>query len=243
MRQGARLGAGPRALDVRFAALLAACVVGAVLLWWSPVMLPFRLFVTMVHELGHALAALLTGGEVLGIVIRLDGSGVTLVRGGSLLVVASAGYVGSSLFGAGLLLLARVRARRRLLLQGLAIGLVLATLFFFRDPVGIVAAVLFAAAFWVLAARGPEWAVALLVYWLAVLSGLYAVYDLLVLVGLSGPATIEATDAATLQRATRIPALIWALLWTLAALGVQVLALRTALLAPAAPRLREGRPA
>jgi hypothetical protein len=240
MRRSEAAGGSARPVDVRFVGLLAACVVGAVLLWWSPVLLPFRLFVTMVHELSHALAAVLTGGEVQGIVIRLDGSGVTLLRGGSLLIVASAGYVGSSLFGALLLILARVRARRRLLLQALAVGLVLATLFFFRDPVGIVGALLFAGAFWALAARGPDWAVALMVYWLAVLSGLYAVYDLLVLVGLSGPAAVEATDAATLQRVTRVPALFWALLWTAAALGVQFVALRAALLAPAAPRLRAG---
>jgi hypothetical protein len=224
-----------------FAALLVACVVVAVLLWWSPLLLPFRLFVTMVHELSHALAAIATGGEVQGIAIRLDGSGVTLVRGGSLFLVASAGYVGSALFGAGLLLLARVRARRRLLLRGLAIGLVLATLFFFREPVGIVAALLLAGGFWLLAGRGADWGVALLVYWLAVLSGLYAAFDLLVLLELSGPTVAAQSDAATLQRTTRIPALVWAALWTVAALAVQFLTLRTALRGPAAPRLRAPR--
>jgi hypothetical protein len=228
-------------LDVKFAALLLVCVAAAVLLWWSPLLLPFRLFVTMVHELSHALAAIITGGAVLGIAIQLDGSGVTLVRGGSLFLVASAGYVGSSLFGAGLLLLARLRARRRLLLQALAIGLLLATLFFFRNLVGIGAALLLASAFWALAARGPDWAVALFVYWLAVLNGLYAVFDLLVLMELSGPAAAAASDAATLQRATAIPALVWAVLWTAAAVGVQFLALRATLRGPAAPRLQAGR--
>src|SRR5712692_8304995 len=108
----------------------------------------------MVHELSHALVAILTGGQVLGIAIRLDGSGVTYARGGNLVLTASAGYVGSSVFGAVL---------------------------------------------W-LAARGPEWLVALFVYLLAVLNGLYAVSDLLTLLEISGPAVAAASDAATLQR-------------------------------------------
>src|SRR5919199_6520174 len=109
-----------------------------------PVLLPFRLFVTMVHETSHALVGVATGGQVLGIQISLNGSGVTLVRGGNLFLTASAGYVGSALFGAGLLLLARERRWRRSLLQALAVGLLLATFLFFRAATGIVAALLLA---------------------------------------------------------------------------------------------------
>jgi len=98
---------------------LLGCAALVLLLWWTPLLLPFRLFVTMVHELSHALVAILTGGQVLGIAIRLDGSGVTYARGGNLVLTASAGYVGSSVFGAVLLLVARER-HRRLLLRALA---------------------------------------------------------------------------------------------------------------------------
>ena len=99
-----------RTLDLRFAGLLAACVLGAVLLWWSPVLLPFRLFVTMIHELSHALAAVLTGGEVQGIVIRLDGSGVTnaflfcLDSGGLRRVQGARGVAGSYVCSGGAVL-------------------------------------------------------------------------------------------------------------------------------------------
>jgi hypothetical protein len=227
------------AIDWRFAGTLLACVVVAFVLWWTPLLLPFRLFVTMVHELSHALVAVLTGGQVLGIDINLNGSGVTLTRGGSLFLIASAGYVGSSAFGAALLVLSR-RVSRRLLLQALAIGLVLATLFFFRDPVGIVGAVLLAIGFWALAARGSEWLVALLVYLLAVLNGLYALFDLLYLVNISGPAAASRSDAALLQQVTGLPALIWALLWLVMSVLVQWWALRVALRSPSAPRLSPG---
>ncbi len=220
---------GASRLDGRFLGMLLLCTALAFLLWETPLLLPFRLFVTMVHEVSHALAGVATGGEVLGIQINLNGSGVTLVRGGNLFLTASAGYVGSGLFGAGLLLLARERPWRRPLLQALAVALVVATLLFFREPTGIVAALLLAVAFWALAARGPDWLVALLVYLLAVLNGLYALVDLLVLLQLSGPAAATASDAATLQRLTGLPAMLWALLWTAIAALVQFLALRACL--------------
>ena len=227
---------GRRQVDSQFVAILVGCVVVALLLWSTPLIWPFRLFVTVVHELSHALVAVLTGGQVLGIGISLSGSGVTYTRGGDHFLTASAGYVGSSLFGAGLLLLAR-RGWRRGLLRVLAIGLVLAVVLSFREPVGIVVALLLAVGFWLLAGRGPDWLVALFVYLLAVLNGLYAVVDLLYLLELSG-STAAATDAATLQRLTGLPALFWALLWTAVAVVVQFLALRAGLAAPSAPRRR-----
>src|SRR3954451_15209059 len=225
-------------VDTRFAGMLLICAALAMLLWTTPLLLPFRLFVTMVHEVSHALVGVATGGQVLGISISLDGSGLTLVRGGNLFLTASAGYVGSSLFGAGLLLLARERRWRRPLLQALSVGLVIATVVFFREPTVIVAALMLAGMLWLFAARGPDWLVALLVYLLAVLNGLYAVIDLLTLLQLSGPAAAAASDAATLQRLTGVPALFWALLWTAMAVAVQFLTLRHCLTSPAAPRLR-----
>lgn len=227
-------------LDAPFAALLVLCVAAAWALWVSPLLVPFRLFVTLIHEFGHALAAVLTGGHVLGIMVRLDGSGLTLVEGGNLFITASAGYLGSSLFGAGLLLAARAREHRRLLLRALTVGLVAATVFFVRNPTGIGSAALLAVVFWLVAARGPDWLVSLLVCWLAVLNGLYAVNDLVVLLELSGPAA-SASDAATLQRATGVPALVWAVGWTVLAVAAQYWALRRALVGPAAPRVRSGR--
>jgi hypothetical protein len=62
-----------------------------------------------------------------------------------------------------------------------------------------------------------------------VLNGLYALVDLLVLLQLSGPAAATASDAATLQRLTGLPAMLWALLWTALAALVQFLALRACL--------------
>lgn len=75
------------------------------LLWRSTVLFPLRCFVVLVHETGHALAALLTGAHVSHLVVRPDESGEVRYAGGWPVVVSAAGYVGSSLLGAVLLAL------------------------------------------------------------------------------------------------------------------------------------------
>ncbi len=83
-------------------------------LWFVPysdyVLYPLRLFVTFIHESGHAMAALLTGGGVDSLHVSPAGSGVTWVRVSPLWawVSLSGGYVGAALFGAVLLQVGRL---------------------------------------------------------------------------------------------------------------------------------------
>jgi Peptidase M50B-like len=92
--------------------VLAACVALAAVLVWSRS--GWRVVghaVTLVHEVGHALAAAITGADVKGITLHLDGSGWTYTRGGTLHRVvtllsgypapAVAGVVAAGLVGAG----------------------------------------------------------------------------------------------------------------------------------------------
>src|SRR4051812_14505867 len=88
--------------------LLIASVLTIVLMFVpfaSIVTYPCNLFVTLVHESSHALAALATGGSVESITVSPDASGLTMTRGGSRLITLCAGYTGATLFGAVLLIL------------------------------------------------------------------------------------------------------------------------------------------
>jgi hypothetical protein len=67
--------------------------------------LPFRLFVTMIHELGHGVAAVLAGGSFLHFEITRRGAGLAYTSGGWRWVIIQAGYLGTAVFGAGLLFL------------------------------------------------------------------------------------------------------------------------------------------
>jgi peptidase M50B-like protein len=63
------------------------------------VLKPINLFVTYLHEFGHAFGALITGGTVESLQVSADGSGVTTSRGGSRPIIIMGGYIGSAIFG------------------------------------------------------------------------------------------------------------------------------------------------
>ncbi|WP_230469980.1 M50 family metallopeptidase [Lujinxingia vulgaris] len=91
---------------------------------------PLRLFGTFVHETGHALATVITGGTVSGMHVNLDTSGLTLSRGGASLLISSAGYLGTVALGAALLVAGRRQAWARKVLMVLGVGTLLATAVF-----------------------------------------------------------------------------------------------------------------
>jgi len=63
------------------------------------ILYPITLLVTFLHEFGHALGALITGGEVVSVQVNSDGSGLTMTRGGSRAIILMGGYIGSAILG------------------------------------------------------------------------------------------------------------------------------------------------
>ncbi|MGF1471959.1 MAG: M50 family metallopeptidase [Rubrobacteraceae bacterium] len=174
---------------------------------------PFRLFGTFVHELGHGLAAVLTGGHFQRFAVNPDLSGSALSSGGIRWIIASAGYVGSALFGGLLIILSArgVPARKVLLWLGIVLGVL--CLLFVRNLFGVVTGLGLASAL-VFAGRRLDalWADGLLLL-LAVQMMLGSLNSLLDLLQISVFSS-TATDAALMAQATGIPAAFWALLWT-----------------------------
>lgn len=95
---------------------------------------PVTLLVTFLHEFGHGLGAVLTGGTVEGMQVNADGSGFTITRGGSRSMVLMGGYLGSVILGNLLLLIGarypRLTHHTLLVLAGL---MVLAGLLWFQS--------------------------------------------------------------------------------------------------------------
>lgn len=63
------------------------------------ILYPITLLVTFLHEFGHGIGAVITGGWVEEIQINRDGSGWTRSAGGSRTVTIMGGYLGSAIFG------------------------------------------------------------------------------------------------------------------------------------------------
>lgn len=118
----------------RKAQLMLVLLIVAMICWDMPyistVLYPFKLFVTMIHESCHALAARLTGGTVSEILISPDESGLTYTKGGIFPLIASAGYPGAAFFGALLIWLGRTPKEARFVLNSLGTALLAVTIFY-----------------------------------------------------------------------------------------------------------------
>jgi len=206
--------------------ILALLVLAGLWFWSSPWLAPLRLLVVLVHETGHAIATLVFGGRVERILVGADESGQCLstLPAGWLpqIAVYSAGYVGSAISGALQLVLAfRFRLHRPVLYAMgawvTAMGIIYAgNAFTLAYCLGMGAVLL------VLARLAPAGAVRGLVMVIAVFTGLYALFDLrddLWRPGGGGP-----SDAVLLAAQTHVPAILWALLWSAASVGVLAVA-------------------
>lgn len=82
--------------------------VAIMVLWKMPVLMwllyPFKIMTVGLHEFGHAIVCKLTGGSVKEIQLDLNQGGVTITSGGSAAMMLPAGYLGSSLCGALLIM-------------------------------------------------------------------------------------------------------------------------------------------
>lgn len=181
------------------------------LLWLTPVVFPLRIFVVLLHEASHALAAMATGGTVERITLNANEGGATYVRGGSAFVMLSAGYLGSLLWGLGFIEIAGASARvRRRAVAALAIfTLVLATLYV-RNLFGFAFTLLFAAGLGVAWRRLGSRGHAAFLLTLGLTSASYALLDIRSDV-LRRPHL--PSDAAMLGDLTGLPTLFWGLLW------------------------------
>lgn len=68
-------------------------------LWDGKIFTPLRLLVVFFHEASHALAALLTGGQVREMIVNTREGGHVVTAGGNRFLTLNAGYLGSLLWG------------------------------------------------------------------------------------------------------------------------------------------------
>ncbi len=182
---------------------------------------PVRLFVTFVHEAGHSLAALLTGGQVNGFQVSLDGSGHAEVKGGSLALIAPAGYLGAALFGSLLFFLTnRIPRWTRGLSFLVGLAIIALTLSYAmpdgeRNATALIIGTGFGVGLIALGWFAPRMIIVFLLNTLAILTGLNAVFDLWLLVRNPGVGA-GANDAARFSSEitpllpTAVVAFIWA---------------------------------
>jgi len=240
MKYGIRSDARPQAT------LLLTAAVISIVLWFIPfaeiVTYPFRIFVTFIHEGGHAIAALVTGNSVESLSIATNAGGETYTSGGgrlSQMFVASAGYLGSMAFGAFLLVLIRKAIAARIVLLGSATLIFALTLIYglikpamsgvvsSALPFTILAGTLLSVGLIAVAKYATARVATFFVSFLAVQCVLNALLDLKTVFYLSSPFGPNVpTDAVNMANATGIPALFWSVAWISIAIGILAVTMR-----------------
>jgi hypothetical protein len=196
---------------------------GAILLWDTFIVYPFRVFVVFLHEISHGIAAVLTGGRIVSIGLTFDEGGVCVTQGGSRFLTLSAGYLGSLLWGALFLLLGMRRRRAPGVVALVGLFTLVVTLLFVRSWFGLVYGLLAAASLILVASKLRPQASEILLAAIGVMSCLYAVWDIASDVVLR---SVPHSDAAALARLTGVPAIVWGVLWITASVWVVLGVLR-----------------
>lgn len=204
----------------------AALALLAVLL--QPVWRIMRNFVTIAHEGGHALAAVLSGRRLSGIRLHSDTSGLTLSKGRpkgpGMVITGLAGYITPSLMG--LAAAAILGVGRITVLLWLLLILLVAMLIMIRNAYGMLSvvvagAIIFAVSWF--ASPQVQGAFAYAFAWFMLLGGVRAVFELQ-----QSRFRRQApnSDADQIARLTHVPAILYVALFVVVSLGSLAFGLR-----------------
>lgn len=180
-------------------------------LWDTVIIYPVKLFVVLLHEVSHALAAVATGGSVERILLNAQQGGAAYTRGGLPFVTLSAGYLGSLLWGALFIILGFSRwSRPKWIIRGLGVGVLLLTVFLVRSGFGIGFGLAFGFGLLAAAKYLTQGWNRILLLGLGLTSTLYAILD--IKSDIIDRPELQ-SDAAMLAEMTGIPTIFWGFLW------------------------------
>jgi hypothetical protein len=198
-------------------------------LWFIPfaelLTYPFRIFVTYIHETGHAVAAFATLTGVKSMNIDWNGNGQVMTTSGNILI-SSAGYLGSLVYGSGLLLLLRQARHARAMAIATASAMIVAPIIFGGTLNTWVFGLILGGGLMALALKAASRLTHFFMSFLAIQCLLNAFYDLRTVMFLSAFSPGTHTDAQNMATHTGLPAVLWAVVWTVISLVILVYTLK-----------------
>jgi hypothetical protein len=191
--------------------VLATAVIALVVVSVRPLWRVARNAITIAHEGGHALVALLTGRKLRGIRLEFDTSGLTLSAGRptgpGMMFTLLAGYIAPSLVGLGGAWL--LGGNRIMLLLWLVVVLLLLMLINIRNLFGVVSVLVTGAIVFAVSWYGSPQTQAAFAYvgvWFLLIGGVRPVFELQ---KLRSRGRMPESDADQLAGVTHVPAIFW----------------------------------
>ncbi len=196
------------------------------LLWSTPLVYPVKIFVVLLHEISHAAMAVATGGTIQRIELSPMEGGACYCPGGNAFLTASAGYLGSSLWGGIMFTAARARRIRPDWVTGsIGVLVVALSLLYVRTTFGVVFGILFGAGMVLIARKATRTLNRTVLLALGLTSVLYAILDIKSDI-LDRPGI--QSDAFILSEMTGVPTLVWGVTWIAVAIAFSFWLLRRA---------------
>lgn len=182
----------------------------SLLLWDTFILFPVKLIVVFLHELSHAIAAIITGGDLIAMNVGLDLGGRCEISNGNTFIIASAGYLGSFLFGSAFFYSAYSKKYGKLIIAFITVLIILFTVNVIVNSniqlLSFLFSVLILLSIWLAPITFNKY----LLKSLGLISCIYVIYDIKEDILTSSP---NVSDATILAELTGIPELFWGIFW------------------------------
>ena len=202
-------------LQLEYAILFSILII-AYFFWNSFLIYPIKLFVVLTHEMSHGISAIVTGGKLDSILITSSLGGESRTMDGNKFIIASAGYLGSLLFGVALFISGYKEKFRRIFSIFLAVLLILFAANYLQGYLGKIASVFFAILFIIIPIYLPQTFNSYFYKLLGLISMFYVAIDIKedVLTNVYRP-----SDAQFIAALTSISATFRGILWFTISIG------------------------
>lgn len=191
-------------------------------LWRWLIIRPFKILAVFLHELSHAIAAIITCGSVEGMEVHANEGGVTKTVGGSPWCIVPAGYIGSALWGFFFMLCSQSYIASQFASAILGVSLVAVLVIADNNTLRLLCLAFIAllVTFWVLQVEHIFEGLQYLLLFVGTMNGWFAIYDChddLI------SRRVNGSDAVVFAEMTHTSARCWGIIWALFSLGIMTL--------------------
>lgn len=192
-------------------------------LWDTNFIYPIKLCVVLLHELSHAFAAIISGGNIVEMSIGFDLGGKCVIEGGNTMLIASSGYLGSLFLGLILFISPNIKRTGFWIINSLSVFILLLTLFTASDIVIVILALLLSSILTASSFYLKIPIVSILIRAFGLISCVYVLFDIKDDIFTNNA---QISDATILSGIMNLPASVIGLCWGIISIGAIYFAMK-----------------
>ncbi|MBK7106226.1 MAG: M50 family metallopeptidase [Ignavibacteriae bacterium] len=203
--------------------IILSLVIISLFLFDTFLLFPLKLFIIIFHEISHVLAGIISGGKINYLTFDLNLAGKTSIEGGNSIIIASAGYLGSLIFGSLLFLSSFSIRFKKWYLSILALVVFIVTVNLVKGELQIFLGLIASLILFLIPRYLPEKISKLFLQYFGLVSCLYIISDIKEDLLTQ---TIRETDTQILEYLTGISSNVWGFIWFIISIIVMLFLLK-----------------